>query len=130
MPVTVRVLPDAEALVGTYLRANLGGVPVSSKVPDPRPAEFVKAWRTGGAARNRVYGDAQITVECWAASKGRASEIARTAQAYILNAAAAEGISECRSVEGGSLYYDPDPDGRAERYSFTCFLSLRAPRSP
>lgn len=125
MPITIRLPANAEALVGAYLRGHLGGVPVSSKTPNPRPVEFVKVWRTGGAARNRVYGDAQITVECWAATKGDASELARTAQAYIMNAATAEGIPECRKADVLSLYYDPDADGQAERYTFTCVLRMR-----
>lgn len=120
------MLPDAELLTTTYLRAAVGPAPVSTKVPNPRPATFVRVWRTGGAARNRVVDYAQMTVECWGADKPTANGLARQAHAAILDAASMAGIPLCRRVESGSLYYDPDPDTAAERYTFTAFLTLRA----
>lgn len=120
------MLPDAELLVTGYLRPLVGGVPVSTKIPNPRPATFVRAWRTGGTAPNRVVDYAQITVECWGVDKPTAAQLARQAHALLLDAASVGGIPLCRRVEGGSLYYDPDPATSAERYTFTAFLTLRA----
>jgi metal-dependent amidase/aminoacylase/carboxypeptidase family protein len=120
------MLPDAELLTTQYLRARVGATPVSTKVPNPRPGTFVRAWRTGGTARNRVLDYAQMTIECWGADKATANQLARQAHALLLDAASLDGIALCRRVESGSLYYDPDPDTAHERYTFTAFLTLRA----
>lgn len=120
------MLPDAELLTTQYLRAHIGAIPVSTKIPNPRPGTFVRAWRTGGTAPNRIVDYAQMTVECWGADKGTANQLARQARGLLLDAASASGIALCRRVESGSLYYDPDPDTASERYTFTAFLTLRA----
>lgn len=120
------MLPDAELLTTGYLRAELEDVPVSTKVPNPRPATFVRAWRTGGTARSRVVDYAQMTVECWGADKSTANQLARQVRGLLLDAASSSGIGLCRRVEPGSLYYDPDPDTAHERYTVTAYLTLRA----
>ncbi|WP_341258218.1 hypothetical protein [Gordonia malaquae] len=40
-------------------------VPVSTKVPSPRPSQFIRIVRVGGA-RDRSVDHALIVVECWA----------------------------------------------------------------
>lgn len=120
------MLPDAELVAVTYLRGRFGSAPVSTKVPNPRPATFVRLWRSGGVPRNRLVDYAQLTVECWGADKPTAMALARQAQTLLLNAASVDGIALCRRVEAGSLYYDPDPASGQERYTFTAYLVLRA----
>lgn len=121
------MLPDATLLVTSYLRTQLGDVPVYTSVPGTRPAKFVRAWRTGGAPTSRVFDLAQITVECWGATQKEAADLSRQAHELTMNAASSAGIALCRRVESGSVYYDPDPATKAERYTFTAFLRLRAP---
>jgi hypothetical protein len=67
---------DAEKLVREFLDDRVG-VPVRTKVPaKDRPAEFVRVWRTGGAASSRVLDRPIITVHAWAANSPRAAELA------------------------------------------------------
>lgn len=119
-------LPDVEALVGSFLRARLP-VPVSTKVPNPRPARFIRAWRTGGAASNRVLEEAQVTVTCAASNSVQASDDARAARSLLMNEYTAMPL--VRGVEEVSgPYSDPDPDTNGDRYSFTVRLRVRAAR--
>lgn len=116
--------PDAEALVGGFLRSRLTP-PVSTKVPNPRPKRFVRAWRTGGAALNRVVDQPQVTVTCTAPSSVTASDDARAARYALMNESS--GMPLVRRVEDVSgVYYDPDPDTNEDRYSFTVRLTVRA----
>lgn len=116
--------PDAESMVRTFLVSRLS-VPVSTKVPTPRPKRFVRAWRTGGSALNRIVDQPQITVSCTAASTITASDDARAARFALLNEAT--GMPLVRRVEDVSgVYYDPDPDTNEDRYSFTVRLTVRA----
>lgn len=56
----------AEALAPTEVRVN---------VPADRPAELVTVRQKDGAAERRVYTDATVEVQCWAASEERAYEL-------------------------------------------------------
>lgn len=115
---------DAEALVKQFLD-NQAGVPVRTKVPAQRPAEFVRVWRTGGAAVNRVIDRPIITVQAWAADDARAFEIANKCRDLLLNGYA--GITLARfAQEVTGLYYDPDPDTGIDRYTFAHQLNVRA----
>lgn len=115
--------PDVEAMVGSFLRARLT-VPVSTKVPNPRPARFVRAWRTGGTALNRVVELAQVTITCAAANSVQASDDARAARFALQNEYTAMPL--VRGVEEVSgPYYDPDPDTAGDRYSMTFRLTVR-----
>lgn len=117
-------MPDAEQVVGVFLRSKLG-VHVGTKVPNPRPAEFVRAWRSGGAATSRVLDMPHITVSAWAESSPRAAEIAGAARDALFNESA--GMTLVRGVEEvGGLYFDPDPATGIDRYTFTVQLRVRA----
>lgn len=117
---------DAEALMPAFL-GPVVDVRVVSTVPSPRPDEFVQAWRSGGAASNRVREVVHITVTAWAKSKPRASELARIAQDAFFNQSTR--LKLLRGVqEVSGVYYDPDPDSGAPRYTFTVALTMRAAR--
>lgn len=116
--------PDAEAMVGTFLRSRLS-VPVSTKVPSTRPKRFVRAWRTGGSALNRVVDQPQITVTCTAATSVTASDDARAARFALFNESTAMPLVR-RVDDVSGVYYDPDPDTNEDRYSFTVRLTVRA----
>ena len=64
-------MPDAVAVIADYLRSELEGVPVVSRVPNPRPGRFVQVCRaliaalrgvTGGVT---VYGSAEVGGPQW-----------------------------------------------------------------
>ncbi len=122
------VFPDAEALYRKYLADALEGVRVATLVPNPRPAEFIRAWRTGGTAMNRVVDRAQITVQVWAESTVAASGLANRARHLSLEAAG--GMPLVRGVtETSGVYADPDPATGSPRYTFTHELTIRARRA-
>lgn len=119
-------LPDVEAMVGAFLREHFS-VPVSTKVPNPRPVRFIRAWRTGGSASSRVLEQAQVTITCSAANSVQASDDARAARSALMNEYT--GMPLVRGVEEISgPYFDPDPDTNGDRYSFTVRLVVRAAR--
>jgi hypothetical protein len=120
-------LPDVEALVRAFLASVVAPVKVATAVPAQRPAEFVRAWRTGGAAVNRILDQPQITVQAWAQGSVRASEIAQVCRTALFNDYPTMPL--VRGVEEVSgLYFDPDPDTNVPRYTFTVILNVRARR--
>lgn len=120
-------LPDAEGIVVPFLSVRLGGN-VGTKVPNPRPPQFVRVWRSGGAAANDVLDVPHITVTAWGASTTDASALAERARDALFNDYAAMPLVR-RVEEVGGLYYDPDPATGADRYTFTVSLRIRAGRT-
>jgi hypothetical protein len=118
---------DVEAVLADYLRANLS-VPVSTKVPSPRPTSFVRSWRTGGPTTSRVTEQPQMTVEAWAGSKGAAADLALDCRELLLDTAR-RATAGFHRVRIDSLYYDPDPDSGTDRYTLAVFLTVRAARA-
>ena len=116
---------DAEALVVQFLEGLLGDVPVATKVPNPRPATFVRAWRTGGAAVNRVLDRPLITVQAWGPDSVTASKLAGRCRDMMLSASGRIPLVRLAGEPTG-LYFDPDPDTGCDRYTFTHQLSVRA----
>ncbi|WP_336642054.1 hypothetical protein [Microbacterium sp. USHLN272] len=120
-------LPDAETLAVKFLKPRQPESPVATKVPNPRPSRFTRAWRTGGAASSRVLDQPIITVTCTAADSVTASDDAKRARHAFLNDYTAMPL--VRGVEEVTgLYYDPDPDTNEDRYTFAVRLRIRAGR--
>lgn len=125
MPPVVEFV-DAEAMVRAFLDAQVTP-PVSTKIPNPRPARYTRAWRTGGYTVNRVLEVVQITVSCTAADSVTASADATAARSAFLNQSTAMPL--VRGVEGISgPYSDPDPDTNEDRYTLNVQLRVRAAR--
>lgn len=118
---------DAEGLVKGVMEAAVGPVKVVTKIPATRPAEFIWVRRTGGPVMGRVVDQPQMTVTAWGKSKTDALALADLAREALI--AAAKGSNGIHRVQMNSLYYDPDPDSRDDRYTFTAFLNVRAARS-
>lgn len=121
--------PDIEALVRQHLLSGAyeAGAGVFTRVPSPRPVTFLRVWRTGGAAINRVLDQPLITVQSWASTDKIASDNANVARDLLLNASGA--MSLVRGVEEVTgPYYDPDPVSDATRYTFTMRMRVRASR--
>ncbi|MDF2578438.1 MAG: hypothetical protein K0S49_17 [Microbacterium sp.] len=118
---------DAEAMVLAFLTDALDGVPVHTTVPDARPAKFVRMWRNGGAAVNRVVDRPQITVEAWSADSADAAELANHCRDLLLGSSAAmplvRGVTEITGP-----YSAPDEATETPRYRFTVALTVRAKR--
>lgn len=118
--------PDAEKLARDFLDVRIEP-PVATKVPNPRPDRFVRAWRTGGVAENRVVDKPIITVSCTAPDSVTAAADAGAARAAFLNDYTAMPL--VRRVEVLGLYYDPDPDTNEDRYSFSVQMTVRGRRT-
>lgn len=118
--------PDIEALLTRYL-PELVGVPVVTKVPNPRPAAFVRVTRVGGARRDRVTDQPLVVVEAWAATEPAASTLGARAQAYVyaLEQTSVDGDYVRAVREAGGLQFFPDPISETPRYQFTAQLDTR-----
>lgn len=114
-------LRNGEALVIAALKASPGvsPVPVGTRVPNPRPASFVRVQRIGGIQINMVQERPTILVECWGATD---------TAAWLLCVAAHEALEgreplEVNGVELGSRELTspvnyPDPSTTSPRYQF------------
>lgn len=60
--------PDVVALVVTYLD-GLHAVPVATRIPSPRPAEFIQVRQVGGAWEPPVRDTVRLDVFYWAATE-------------------------------------------------------------
>jgi len=118
---------DAESLVLAFLTPVVTPVKVGTLVPATRPDKFVRIFRTGGAASNRVVERVQITVQAWAKDTVTAFELATDCRMRLL-----ENYTLMPLVRGvtetGGLYFNPDPGTGAPRYQFTIELMVRATR--
>ena len=84
----VVVHTDSEELFRVLLALKVSEVlgstlPASTKVPNPRPPEFLVVRRVGGSPRDLVTDVPVIQVEAWALTESRASRIASVVQAVM-----------------------------------------------
>lgn len=105
---------DMEAEVIGILTAGVG-VPFSTQIPNPRPAEFGRVTTTGGSQVNMVTDQPRLMIECWAADSVRAQEIAGQAYGQIVATYGAGFWGGRASLT--SLVNYPDPDV-GPRYQF------------
>lgn len=126
------LFPDAISTVIGALNAQLGslgyaGVPVRSKVPNPRPARFVLVFRTGGPRVGLVVDAAQVTVEAWAASDTDAHDLAQAARAIVgsLQGTVTGGVTVYGVDEFSGPGYLPDPESGQSRYTWTTSVQTR-----
>lgn len=115
------VFPDVEAVVVAALSARVG-VPVATRVPNPRPDAFVLVGRVGGSRPNVVTDRAAVTVECWSASNVEACDLSRWARAYV-HTLAPDTVR--RVVELSGPASSPDPVSETPRYVFTVQIDTR-----
>jgi len=118
--------PDVDAMVRVFLLPRVS-VPVHISVPKDRPDSFIRAWRNGGAATNRVLDNATVTVEAWADSSVKAAELAEDVRGLFHHEYTAMPL--VRGVEEISGPYSiPDPESGTARYRFSVRLRVRAAR--
>lgn len=118
------IFPDVEALL---IRSLSVGVPVSTRVPNPRPASFVRVKRAGGGRRNLVTDACLVVVECWAATEPAAAELAELTRARIhalrQTDNGGEWVRRVQDVSGPGAF--PDPVSETPRYQFTVQIDTR-----
>jgi hypothetical protein len=112
--------PDVETLVVSVLNTTFPtrgetSLKASTRVPNPRPAEFVKVLGGGGLDETKVSEAALITIEGWAATEARAFEICELARAILRSQ-----DGDIRGVRGFSYPQNlPDPATKQVRYTST-----------
>lgn len=132
----VRLLPDAERLVGTYLRGHADVVAlVATRVSTELPANpiypAVTVTRVGGVPSLAGYLDvARLELSCWATTKAAAHTLARTVEAALLGAPAVAHalgvVTDSRQV-GDGLNWNPDEETDMPRYQFVVELYIHPP---
>lgn len=121
------VMPDTAAAVIAYLNTALPE-PFYRAVPPVRPATFGTVQRQGGPRRNPVTDEAQLGIECWAASPEAAHDLAQLARAHIyaLPGAVVAGVRFYRVTEVGGVADLPDPLSEQPRFVFAVSVAARA----
>lgn len=107
------IFPDTEELfrvaLGVKLQEVLGDtIPTSTKVPNPRPDEFVVVRKVGGIRRDLVTDVPVLQVEAWALTETRADRVSQIIRGLMhwfteINGYAINGTDE---VVGPSSFPD------------------------
>lgn len=117
--------PDVTALVVDHLDAGLV-VPVATRVPDPRPAAWVRVQRVGGVAAGPVD-NARIVVESWAALEADAAALAAAVRDLMRRMPGnVPGYRVARVTESGGPALIADPLTGTPRYWATFEVVVRA----
>lgn len=121
LPVTY---PDAQLAVVDYLRPLLAPVPVSVRVPNPRPAAFVTLRRVGGQA-DTLIDQARIDLFAWAGSDSAAHDLAMALRHHLAAMPGLRGgVRVTRIQEFSGPLPAPDESGQP-RWLVTYEISLR-----
>lgn len=125
------VFPDAITIVGTRLRVGLPDngfdLEVHTRVPNPRPDEWVRVDRAGGVKANLVTDAATVIVEAWAQTEPRAHAIAQMCRALIhaMEGTTQSGVPVYRVGELAGPTTLPDPESGQPRATQTLQVNLR-----
>ncbi|POH63956.1 hypothetical protein C3B59_10455 [Cryobacterium zongtaii] len=108
--------PDVEALVVVALKAGLAapapGLPVGTKVANPRPKEFIRIELFGGTEETIISDNCSIYLEAWAATAARAAVLLQLARAVLKDQhGVLFGVTTI-----GAPSHSPDPTTAQERY--------------
>lgn len=124
------IFTDATLLVVDYIRSAMPGVPVYSRIPDPRPAgDFIRIERLGGLRNSIVTDRPRIDVECWSDTEFNAQSLCSRARAHMGAIAGTRGASVVyRVAEVAGPQWLPDTQSGQPRYSFAVEFSTRGNR--
>jgi hypothetical protein len=130
---TAVVMPDTVEAVCGWLRGQLPlrgwNVPVVSRVPNPRPAEFVRVYRIGGTRRTDVSDEPMLSVECWSDSEERSADLIRQTRALLWRMpgrVTSPVVYRVRETAGPALL--PDPLSTEPRHVLTVLVHVRGSR--
>jgi hypothetical protein len=128
----VIVFPDVEQVLcdwlTTALTAHGQAVPVSTRIPNPRPAKFVRLIRTGGTVGPVLVLDGPIVaIEAWAATESQAAALLQLTRGLIATLPGQDigGVTFYRVTEVGGPGNLPDPVSDQARYTYTVSILLR-----
>ena len=120
-------LPDAVALVVSYLDGLHPTLTVSSEVPSPRPGEFIQVRRVGGAGLPPVRDVARLDIFTWSTGGPAAMALGNTirAEVFALARTTLLGIQCYRVEETLFRQFDDELTNQARCWG-TYALTLRA----
>lgn len=126
----VLVPADDEVALVDELQARMG-VPVGTRIPDPRPREFVRVVSTGGAPRDLVTDSPTLVVEGFAVTESRARRLCALAVAYAEAAgrAGSMGGVPCYGVRVAGLPANLPMPSVPDRFRFTATIAADLRRS-
>jgi len=122
------LFPDIEELLCTWLRTELGDIPVGNKMPNPRPDPFVLIQRHGGVRQTVVTDAAQVGLECWAGRDYEAHDLLQRCRAlllYRLPGQILDGHTVYRVDEMGGPSNLPDPTSSMPRWVMELQVHVR-----
>lgn len=127
----VLVPADDEVGVVDELTARLEAVHVGTRIPDPRPDEFVRVVSTGGAGVDLVTDESLLVLEGFAVNEGRARQLCALAIAHAQAAgrAGSMGGVPCYGVRAASLPANLPMPSVPDRFRFTATIAVRLRRS-
>lgn len=121
--------PDAVDVVRGYLREALLArgldIPVRTRVPDPRPAQFVRIERVGGDRLDRITDRPRLDFACWGPDEGAVADLVKVVRALVFAIPGWRGVVAYDVVGVGGPNTAPDPVSGQERSSFAVEVSLR-----
>lgn len=123
--------PDPVVIVLRFLvqqLLNLGHpVPMGTKIPNPRPPEFVLVRRVGGSRQNFVVDAARLAIEAWSTTPGDAADLAEQCRALVLSmqGTVQSSIPIYQVIDVGGPGDLPDPLSDQPRYSFAVEMHIR-----
>jgi len=120
--------PDAADTAIAVVNAAPGvTVEAHGKVPNPRPAEFIRIRRLGGPKQNLVMDGAQLIVEGWGATDTAAHDHVQAARAalYAASGEVVAGTTIGLVTELAGPADLPDPDSDQPRVTMTIVFPCR-----
>lgn len=110
--------PDVEAICVSYLNSTQTDAKASTKVPNPRPDQFIKVTRVGGSA-NIGIDSARVRFECWSTDEVAAQKLGSNVRSLV------RAMDEY-GYENSGLLLNPDPVTNLPRYQFSATLYIAA----
>lgn len=105
---------DYESVVIDCLNSAGLGADAYHAVPRERPGEFVTVEQTGESVSSVVVHSPTFAIGCWAATRREAFALAESVSSAVRSMPGC--LPNCFSSSVESVFRNPDPHGRAERY--------------
>lgn len=125
------LFPDAASVICSIIAAGLVAqsedVPVDNEVPTTRPTELVTVRRVGGVRRDLVTDEPRLSIDTWAASVARATDLAQLARTFVHAAqnTIVGGVRIYRVTEVLGPTELPDPTSTSPRVAQTIQVAVR-----
>ena len=122
---------DAVTVLRGRLAASGVTAPISSRIPNPRPSQFVTLTRIGGLSSDIVVDNPVLVVDAWAATETASHDLLQQVRTALLALPLTQTPTTpvYRVVELSGPAYLPDegtPNDPHERHRMTVQVSLRA----